>query len=308
MRRIYYLLILLTFLYINACIHSLNANSTNIKDSLVYIRGEDSNQQDILSSATGFLIAREDSLIGTNKKYFILTAKHSVENFRKDIKFKAIPFQLAQIYLPLKGEWNGKNIIYERDKEDINMDLFVNLDDIDVSIMTFNADQELPIAIVSSQQPLLLKKLSMHGFIRCVMHDSQNKKFSYYTTTGELADLKYINRAEKEEDRKQELLRKLEIADREHEDDKGGIDLRYSNPSRAGMSGSPITIHVESNKTIVVGIQTNKLKNNDEPNTCALDPQTPYSYGISIKKILSSKNFPDSVKKLMKIEMSALGN
>jgi hypothetical protein len=299
MKKIYYSLILLIVLICLSCSQPVEIKTTEIKDSLIYIRGEDSNQQDLISSATGFLIAKEDSWF--SQKYFVLTAKHSIKEGINSTKFKSIPFKLAEEHVPDDQDWISRAKIYKGSKNESTLDLIVDLDGVDVSIISFNSNQELPIPFVSYHKPIPQEKLILHGFIRCIVSNSQNKFFSYHSTEGEIADLNYINRVEREEDYKNTLLEKLKNTDKEHEKEKNGIDIRYSNSSRGGMSGSPIVIKSD-NREIIVGIQNRKLKSDNEPNTCVLDPQTPYSYGTSMYKILSANNFPENIKKLIKID------
>jgi hypothetical protein len=272
---------------------------TQAKESLVYIRGEYSNGQELISSGTGFVIARQDSFF--TRKYFVLVAKHSTKEAGLSAKFKVVPFRFAEIHVPDRQEFINKTPIYKGSENESKLDLIAELDGIDVSVMSFDSNQELPIPFVSYHKPLPQEKLVMHGFIRCIVSNRQNKYFSYHSTDGEMADLNYINRVEQEVNYRNELLKKLENIDTEHKKEGYGIDLRYSNPSREGMSGSPITTNL-NNREVIVGIQNRKLKNKDEPNTCQLDPEKAYSYGTSIDKILSARNFPENVMKLMKIE------
>jgi hypothetical protein len=301
MKYIHLLLTMIVSLTCFSCDHPTETKPGQIEESLVYIRGEDFNQQDLISSATGFIIAREDSLL--TKKYFLLTAKHSIKESGSSAKFKAVPFRLAEKYAPGNKELINKTKIYQGGENELKLDLVADLDGIDVSIMSFDSNKELPIPFISYHKPLPQEKLVMHGFIRCILSERQNKYFSYHSTEGEIADIKYINRVEQEENYRNNLMQKLDNTDKEHAKQGNGIDLRYSNPSRGGMSGSPITIYTNTgNKAVIIGIQNRKLRSEDEPNTCALDPEKPYSYGISIGKILSAKNFPEGVTKLIRIE------
>jgi hypothetical protein len=301
MKYTHFLLITLIALTSFSCDHPTETKLAQVEESLVYIRGEDSNQQDLISSATGFIIAREDSLL--SKKYFLLTAKHSIKESGLSAKFKAIPFRFAEKYVPENQELMNRTTIYQGGENELKLDIVADLDSIDVSIMSFDSNQELPVPFISYHKPISQEKLKMHGFIRCILSKRQNKYFSYHSTEGEIADIEYINRVEKEKSHRNNLLQKLDNTDKEHTKQGNGIDLRYSNPSRGGMSGSPITTYTSTgNKSVIIGIQNRKLKSEDEPNTCALDPEKPYSYGISINKILSAKNFPEGIKKLIKID------
>jgi hypothetical protein len=301
MKIMYFFLIILVSLTFFSCDSSTEKEIAQIEQSLVYIRGEDSNQQDLISSATGFIIAKEDSFF--SNKYFLLTAKHSIRKSGSSVNFKAIPFWLAEEYILDKQKFMNKTKVYQGDKNELKLDLVVELDDIDVSIMSFDSNQKLPVPFISYHKPLPQKKLAMHGFIRCILSERQNKYFSYYSTKGEIVNIEYINRVEKEESHRNSLIQRLNSIDEKHKKQGEGIDLRYSNPSRDGMSGSPITVYSKAeNKAVIVGIQNRKLISEDEPNTCALAPEKPYSYGTSINKILSAKNFPENIKKLVKID------
>jgi hypothetical protein len=219
MKKLSYFLILLNTLVCVSCKQATEIKSTRIEDSLIYIRGESSEQPDSMSSATGFVIARDNSWL--SNKYFALTAAHSVKS-GQSLNFKAIPFRSAKkiddLYTQEK-QFEAK--IYTGSENESNIDVIANLKDIDVSIISFSSIQELPIPLISSHNPISKEKLKMHGFIRCIRSSSQNKFFSYHSNEGEIADSQYIKEVEPDtvySDESKEFIRFKEILIKKLED------------------------------------------------------------------------------------------
>jgi hypothetical protein len=75
----------------------------------------------------------------------LLTLKHSIKESGLSAKFKAVPFRFAEKYIPDNQELMNKTKIYQGGENELKLDIVADLDGIDVSVMSFDSNQELPV-------------------------------------------------------------------------------------------------------------------------------------------------------------------
>jgi hypothetical protein len=303
-RIIGYLTLILIFLSLHSC------RNLSAQESLVYLRGKDSNGEELVPTATGFIIARKDSFF--DKEYFVLTTKHSIEGIGKSKTFKAIPYLARKTYVPQPEESTISNAqtFQVDDTNEFNVKHIEDLDNLDVSIISFTSKLDLPVPYISMSKPIRKNNLLIYGFVKCNFENTQSKIYAYHKIKGHiLVDKDILEKKDGtiRQDGK-EILERIKLSEEKYEIEKQNIDLRYSNPTKAGMSGSPL-VNTQNNEERIVGIQLANYsfeEGVDNVDNCLVAPERigidTRSYGTSMEKIMQASNFPQYIKELMKLE------
>ena len=304
MNKIYSLLLITLFTpYLLSCEKKEPISCEKTDNSLVYIRGEKQDGEEELNAFTGFIIAKE-KLKGTNK-YYVLTAQHNLKDKNEDTVFKVIPFILRRSVVFKKGYLKNSNLFLSVDNNQFRIEEIKNIGTLDASIISFTSNSNLPVACIKSSKLTSdsNQKIEMAGFVKCPNEDSENKYYFKHGKSGVFfSQSKLSQKIEKvineDEIKYLQIMENMEKSERNVFSQKG-INLRYEIPSKYGMSGAPV--FNENHQVIALHNKSFRPELGREVDNCTVSPQTPYSYGISMEKILSS-DFPDSIKRYMSIQ------
>jgi hypothetical protein len=259
-------------------------------DSLVYVKNG------LNKSVTGFVIANEGN------KYYVLVPKHIMSNSQTVLLFPHLNRKIKNVN---NLEEFGSSSVFTSEKYLLPASK-VDLEEIDVSIITINTDDKLNIANLEIN-PDSGKTLEMHGFTRCSASsevnsdgkDSENKDYFYHKTSGEffrkedIQKLPEINRGDN-----QKFTAELQASEEENKM-MARHDMRYRLPTTVGMSGSPV---LNSNRR-VTGMQIAMYEPQVDAakalSNCTIQPALRVGYGVSMQRIFASRNFPENLKKLV---------
>jgi S1-C subfamily serine protease len=262
-----------------------NTRKTGIENSLIYLKS------DAEKSLTGFVIGRK------NNEYYVLTTKHIVD---KSNRLRAIPYVLREERkVDPKDDFGANIVLTSNSDREIPTKLIKNLSEVDVSIISITTNQELSVLKLTQEFSEENNILTMNGFISCKnkQNGTYNQDFFYHKTSGKFFrkdDFKSV-----EGEKFLDLLKKGE-SEKEGVETLNETDMKYVIPSKSGMSGSPI---IDSTGN-VIGMQaasfnTDESLSSSSGGNCVISPPDVVSYGVSIKKILSSKDFPEDVRKVV---------
>jgi hypothetical protein len=302
-----------TFLLLPTILSSYRSKSpkscSKVEDSLVYIRGERENGEETLHSLTGFVIAKE--ILAGRNRYHAITASHGLKGKEK-IVFTATPLSLKKIFMTKEGE----KILRSQNENKFRVDTVTPVSELDVSIISFNASHEIPIACVSANKAKShgSSKLQIKGFVMCEnvldkhsKEDRYSNEFYYmHTGNGELLSNETLKEKTKSSNdfeknfylqmEKTEKNSMINFADE-------GTYIRHTIPMANGMSGSPI---FDEGQQVVFALHTNEYLGRKRPgvtlevDNCSIPPRNQHGYGIFMEKILST-GLPDHVRKHMNI-------
>jgi hypothetical protein len=298
-----FVLILLLVPNIFSCEKKEQSLCRKIDDSLVYMRGEKQDGGEALNAFTGFIVAKKN--LKATTRYYVLTAKHNLQDRNVGTVFNAIPFLLKESMIFKKGYLENRSLFFSSHDNQFEIIDIKDIGEIDASIISFDSNKNLPIACIKSSKITSdsTEKIEIEGFVKCPNEISDNKYYFKHRKRGEFfgAD-KFRRKLEKNTDEDTKAnLRKMHSDEETIKSlfDKQGINLRYEIPSKTGMSGSPI--YNENFQVVALHSKSFLPKIGQEVDKCTVSPQTPYGYGLSMEKILSA-HFPDDVRKYMNIQ------
>jgi Trypsin-like peptidase domain len=281
-----------------------------VEDSLVYIRGE-KNEKETLNVLTGFVIAKEVS--EKYNKYFALTASHGL-NGEKNVIFTATPFSFKKTFLVKDGYLKGEKVLKSQNENKFRIDTITPVGKLDISVVSFNTNHEIPVACVSSSRAKSNdnSKLQVKGFVMCEgisennITEFHNRFYYMHTGNGKLLSNEMLKEQLKSsDDFERNFYLKMQEVERSSKDNLADEETytRHTMPVVKGMSGSPI---FDDSQQVVFAIHTNEYLGEKRPgvtlntNDCSMSPLNQHGYGISMEKILST-GLPDNVRKIMSV-------
>jgi S1-C subfamily serine protease len=258
---------------------------TGIENSLIYLKSDSE------KSLTGFVVGRK------HNEYYILTTKHIVD---ESYRLRAVPYvQRGERKVDPKDDFGADIVLTSNSDNEIPTKLIKSLSEVDVAIISITTDQELNVLKLAQEFSKENNVLTMNGFISCKnkQNGSYNQDFFYHKTFGKLFNKNDFKSVEGE--KFLALLKKGE-SEKEGINTLNETDVKYVIPSKSGMSGSPI---LDSTGKVIAmqaaSFNTDESLSNSSGGNCVISPPEVVSYGVSIKRILSSKDFPEDVRKVI---------
>jgi Trypsin-like peptidase domain len=247
-----------------------------VENTLVYLKSDSD------AAFTGFIIARD------NNKYYILTVQHGAKESQRLV---AIPYLLRekQAVLHNKSEEFGESFtLTTNEKNSFSTAIVANLEGVDASIISFSTDGKLDVSEINEKISYDDQNLNMDGFVSCGNDSSKNRDYFHHKMSGS-----FFTKNDLESKENQSVIPLIKKVQEETK-----TDMKYKISAKTGMSGSPIT----DSGGKIIGMQVAIFLPTAPEFTvsnCTIPPDNKVSYGISMKKILAAKNFPEEVKKLM---------